>query len=913
MLHSIKNEPKDFNLLFLSDTEYLISSLKCYYLNNQTRKMESGILHLGTRSISIQPSDINTPLISVKLNESPLIRTYTSEEITSFNPKYISETTLQKDSSKQSYLAKNAIMRKFSAIAGSTSRYLNNNVSNNLQETSPVQKLYTGNVNNRKSFLRTVTGNSSHNATKKSFENSNITSQNVVTNTNAPITSPNNNASFNNIKFGNFTEVMNRVLKETISRASTTKGKDLLGRAGSVSIYQTLTTENKTSSKSHISDLVHFFSENGFNFLSFYELIKSLKDQHSNSETKYDFLLLTANKYTLLPRNPISMYDFILTPKTFFISIEGDSQQLQAFNEDKKYIIDNIHKNIFDDTKEVQMLINKKVNDLFENFPKCEEKEIIKKIKCNRLLPEGIQHGVLVITKSYLNEYLEFFPVINNYKRKNMKIQLSKIEALVPYRYLFKMRALNILLYQSQRSKIFCFENEMELKLIEDYLNHHCSNLDKNFTNIHVHTDLWSKGLITNYDYLLYLNIMASRSFSDLSQYPVFPWVITNYEDQEDFDISEEKNFRDLSKPIGALNREKLSKFTEKYLNDKTNYSTNEPPYLYPIHYSSPLIIMFYLNRKLPRFQLQTQGGVFDSRMLESIKDFWEYLYSDGNDVMELIPEFYHGDGDFLMNIFNLQYGKPRNGKLMGDVILPQWARTPKDFIRINRSALESEYVSNNLSNWIDLIFGYKQRGEMAEMHENLYRPSTYDDYIYDDFNEKKKYAEIVNILLSGQTPRQLFLCPHPKKRALDVLNYELQLNPQEVIVTLQKYKKDNEILENNYKKMLQSKYEENEHIINEHKEIEKKRVEKIEQLKKELSDKEKEYKEIIDRMIEENAKLKKNFDSLDKDKDKNIQEYIAKVEETNKNDIKKYNFFNFIFCIANIQVQIKFSIILRN
>ena len=297
---------------------------------------------------------------------------------------------------------------------------------------------------------------------------------------------------------------------------------------------------------------------------------------------------------------------------------------------------------------------------------------------------------------------------------------------------------------------------------------------------------------------------------------------------------------------------------------------------------------MFYLNRKLPRFQLQTQGGVFDSRMLDSIKDFWEYLYSDGNDVMELIPEFYNGDGDFLINIFNLQYGKPKNGKLMNDVQLPQWAKTPKDFIRINRSALESEYVSNNLSNWIDLIFGYKQRGEMAEMHENLYRPSTYDDYVYDEFNEKKKYAEIVNISLSGQTPKQLFLCPHPKKRSLDVLNYELQLNPQEVIATLQKYKKDNELLENNYKKMLQSKYEENEHIINEHKEIEKKRVEKIEQLRRELNEKDKEYKEVIDKMIEENSKLKQNFDSYDKDKDKFIQDYIANVEESNKNDIKK-------------------------
>ena len=142
MLHTIKNEPKDFSLLFLSDTEYLISSLKCYYLNMQTRKMEQGILHLGTRSISIQPNDLNASFITIKLNESPLIRTYTSEEISSFNPKYIPDS-IQKDSSKQSYLAKNAIMRKFSAVPGlsSNSRLFNsNNMSSNPQETSPIHK-----------------------------------------------------------------------------------------------------------------------------------------------------------------------------------------------------------------------------------------------------------------------------------------------------------------------------------------------------------------------------------------------------------------------------------------------------------------------------------------------------------------------------------------------------------------------------------------------------------------------------------------------------------------------------------------------------------------------------------------------------------------------------------------------------
>lgn len=41
------------------------------------------------------------------------------------------------------------------------------------------------------------------------------------------------------------------------------------------------------------------------------------------------------------------------------------------------------------------------------------------------------------------------------------------------------------------------------------------------------------------------------------------------------------------------------------------------------------------------------------------------------------------------------------------DVVLPPWAKTPEDFIAIHRRALESEFVSQNLNNWIDLIFGF--------------------------------------------------------------------------------------------------------------------------------------------------------------------------------------------------------------
>lgn len=40
---------------------------------------------------------------------------------------------------------------------------------------------------------------------------------------------------------------------------------------------------------------------------------------------------------------------------------------------------------------------------------------------------------------------------------------------------------------------------------------------------------------------------VSGRTFNDLNQYPVFPWVITNY-DSEDLDLTLPSNYRDLSK-----------------------------------------------------------------------------------------------------------------------------------------------------------------------------------------------------------------------------------------------------------------------------------------------------------------------------------------------------------------------------
>ncbi|CAB1348857.1 unnamed protein product [Coregonus sp. 'balchen'] len=62
-------------------------------------------------------------------------------------------------------------------------------------------------------------------------------------------------------------------------------------------------------------------------------------------------------------------------------------------------------------------------------------------------------------------------------------------------------------------------------------------------------TQRWQRREISNFEYLMFLNTVAGRTYNDLNQYPVFPWVLTNYESEE-LDLTLPGNFRDLSKVL---------------------------------------------------------------------------------------------------------------------------------------------------------------------------------------------------------------------------------------------------------------------------------------------------------------------------------------------------------------------------
>ena len=187
---------------------------------------------------------------------------------------------------------------------------------------------------------------------------------------------------------------------------------------------------------------------------------------------------------------------------------------------------------------------------------------------------------------------------------------------------------------------------------------------------------------------------------------------------------------------------------------------------MYTTHYSSSGIVLYYLIRNIPPQILRLQNGGFGpaDRIFFDVEMCWNNCINTFADLKELIPEFYTGNGDFMINRHGCELGLNHLSEKVEDVILPSWAETPVDFITKMRQALESDHVTRNLHNWIDLIFGDKQKGKKAFNANNLFYPMTYEENVKldDCTNEFERNALEFQIQGFGQIPKQLFTESHP-------------------------------------------------------------------------------------------------------------------------------------------------------
>eukprot|EP01053_Blabericola_migrator_P011673 Blabericola_migrator_1__11672@NODE_703_length_6798_cov_75_067301_g511_i0_p1_GENE_NODE_703_length_6798_cov_75_067301_g511_i0NODE_703_length_6798_cov_75_067301_g511_i0_p1_ORF_typecomplete_len1211_score162_21Beach/PF02138_18/1e74ANAPC4_WD40/PF12894_7/1e06ANAPC4_WD40/PF12894_7/0_058ANAPC4_WD40/PF12894_7/1_9e03WD40/PF00400_32/1_5e03WD40/PF00400_32/0_0011WD40/PF00400_32/2_8WD40_like/PF17005_5/6_1e02WD40_like/PF17005_5/0_00044_NODE_703_length_6798_cov_75_067301_g511_i0243656 len=353
-------------------------------------------------------------------------------------------------------------------------------------------------------------------------------------------------------------------------------------------------------------------------------------------------------------------------------------------------------------------------------------------------------------------------------------------------------------------------------------------------------TDIWQQGRLSNFHYLQFLNCLGGRSHHLINRYPVYPWVTSNYDlfltsyvessvnaKKEASKVDIEKpaaaknptNFRDLSKPVGALSHDRLESLLERM-----SWLARKDQYLYGSHYSTPDFVAHWHLRDLPELHLKLNHGKMDhlSRLFRSITDSWDAALKGQTSFMELIPEFYQSDPAFLLSTLPIVHvSADSQEQSLDKVALPHTSRCPfpEDWFRdkqkvaaaagigtrvsetaltrddiesmwylfMHRCLLEGDLVSRRLHKWIDLIFGHRQRGEAAEESFNVFHPITYVSSLL------AASADLKNTLLPtppaksdasatklrnldpsmlkqmeefGQAPFQIFTQAHPARRA---------------------------------------------------------------------------------------------------------------------------------------------------
>ena len=336
----------------------------------------------------------------------------------------------------------------------------------------------------------------------------------------------------------------------------------------------------------------------------------------------------------------------------------------------------------------------------------------------------------------------------------------------------------------------------------------------------------WSRYEISTFAFIMWTNLLGNRSYSDINQYPVFPWVIQDYLNEKN--PLPKECLRDLKLPIGMVippnNKERatqrVNSFLEIYniminelrqefemeieeeneankdeqnqknqtqMTDEMKILTKDEevfkyieknrdkidfesiPYYFGSHYSNALYINHYLMRIFPYASalIELQGNKFDDpqRLFHNLHLTFTSATGQKSDVRELCPEFFFFNQMF-MNINNFNFGRAidittsnENAQYtIGNVQLPKWAEDNISvFVQTQRTILE-ETSTKDIHEWVDLIFGSKQRGYKSRKHKNLYIPYTYEGIInLNKITDKKKLQIHLRLAEMGLTPIRVY------------------------------------------------------------------------------------------------------------------------------------------------------------
>ena len=387
------------------------------------------------------------------------------------------------------------------------------------------------------------------------------------------------------------------------------------------------------------------------------------------------------------------------------------------------------------------------------------------------LLNNGESYFIVLTTD---NRDILFDQIIKNindlYKDKQNKLEIFKNSKLSSsnnkenYIYIKHFPILSL----NQPQEVDIFEKKMKKKKNIKNINSYKVLIDGNVLKDEICNN-WSKNKVNNYDYLMLLNILAGRTLNDLSQYFIFPWLI------KDFNVDilnwlSNKIYRDLSLPIHVCGKDKEEIINKFNLDDEKYHSGT--------FYSTHSFVCYFLIRLRPftEVHLEIQGAKFDTplRMFNGV----EQLSNVTEKYQELIPPLFYLPELFIKTNSIFEGDNEKDKEPFNDYILPDWSKNdPRKFTLILKKILESKKISENLNSWIDLIFGYKQKGEKAIKALNVFRNACYPSP-KNELERMDKNKELESYMYEkeelGCVGKQLFNKAH-KYKEVNIENIKLK------------------------------------------------------------------------------------------------------------------------------------------
>jgi neurobeachin-like protein 1/2 len=166
----------------------------------------------------------------------------------------------------------------------------------------------------------------------------------------------------------------------------------------------------------------------------------------------------------------------------------------------------------------------------------------------------------MVNWKSPINTFISSIRLLKN----RVNTTLAWLQDVQLRRYNLRPSVLGFFLL-NQTSSLMNFDKKLRRQIYQKLMSMKLPSMKSFFSNFSTTvtpqeilresriTEKWVAREISNFDYLMMLNTIAGRTYNDLNQYPVFPWILKDYT-SETLDLTDPNVFRDFSKPIGIQN-----------------------------------------------------------------------------------------------------------------------------------------------------------------------------------------------------------------------------------------------------------------------------------------------------------------------------------------------------------------------